>query len=382
MDSTPPARPSHVRTWTLNLALLAAGLAVAALAAEYAVILIAGEQPKFPRHVVGAPWGIRMNQPGARYRHKSADVSVRFAINGQGMRADRDVSYAKPPGVLRIVSLGDSFTAGYEVEASETFSSRLADELEGRGYQVEVLNAGVSGFSNAEEAVYLERELFKYDPDLVLVSFFNNDLVDNLRAHLFRLENDALVEENRDYVPAGGLADFLNTNWLFNLLSEYSDAFVLVKERVTATLQASMVRENVENLALAANEAAPTPAVAERHAYERRLAAAILQRIADRCRERGIGLLIQSIPEPNFGHTELLDDFPYAEFAVDQPGVAVLAMKPLLDPLLGREPLYYERSHEHWTPLAHEISARALADLVDRQHLFGAREQRARTAAR
>ncbi|MEZ4290376.1 MAG: hypothetical protein R3E53_07505 [Myxococcota bacterium] len=51
----------------------------------------------------------------------------------------------------------------------------LEQELRRAGLQVEVLNAGVSGYSNAEALLYLERELLKYDPDLVLLSFFAND---------------------------------------------------------------------------------------------------------------------------------------------------------------------------------------------------------------
>ena len=74
--------------------------------------MVNGEQPKFPWHVVEAEWGLRYNEPEARYRHKSADVNIRFRINAQGMRADHDYSYSKPEGVKRIVSLGDSFTIG------------------------------------------------------------------------------------------------------------------------------------------------------------------------------------------------------------------------------------------------------------------------------
>ena len=66
-----------------------------------------------------------------------------------------------------------------------------------------MLNAGVSGFSSAEECLYLERELMKYRPDLVIVSFCPNDLDDNVRTGLFKLEGDQLVEGRETYVPAG-----------------------------------------------------------------------------------------------------------------------------------------------------------------------------------
>ncbi len=85
----------------LSFALVAAfvGIAIAAGIAELGVLALFGEQVKFPRHVVGAPFGVRINEPGAVYRHKSADVNVWFRINGEGMRADRDYPRAKPSGV-------------------------------------------------------------------------------------------------------------------------------------------------------------------------------------------------------------------------------------------------------------------------------------------
>ena len=118
------------RGWRVRLAAVALSLVICAIGSEVVVTLLYGEQVKFPRHVVGAPWGLRINEPHAKYRHKSADVSVWFEINGQGMRANRDYAYEKPIGTKRIASLGDSFTTGYEVEFEETFSH----VLESRSY--------------------------------------------------------------------------------------------------------------------------------------------------------------------------------------------------------------------------------------------------------
>src|SRR5690348_699381 len=100
----------------LRLVWLAVGFAIALVLGEVLVTMVHGPTVRFPRRVVEAPWGLRYNEPNARYGHHSPDVEVEFRINAQGMRADRDFSYGKPVGVRRIVCLGDSFTAGYEVE--------------------------------------------------------------------------------------------------------------------------------------------------------------------------------------------------------------------------------------------------------------------------
>lgn len=353
--------------WLANGAALLVAIAVAGLLAELAVLVFVGEQPKFPRHVVEAPWGLRYNEPGARYRHKSADGTWMFSINRQGMRADRDFAYEKPAGVRRIVSLGDSYTIGYEVDVDQTFSSVLERELRDAGIAVEVLNAGVSGFSNAEECLYLERELLRYQPDLVLLSFVGNDLVDNERSDLFRLEGERLIPSADRYVPMGALANWLNRSWVFNLASGYSNAFVFVKEELTRLANRRTVERNLANLGMGAR-ADPGAAGSGEPSYGERLAAAILERSYRELRERGIPFVIQSIPT-RLGSRQraLYDQFPAELFDAGRPGVALFPAREVLEPQLGRTLLYHRRSHVHWTAAAHEIAGVALARLVLRE---------------
>jgi acyl-CoA thioesterase-1 len=55
---------------------------------------------------------------------------------GTAMAADRP---------MRIVALGDSLTAGFHLPASSAFPARLERALKGKGMEVEITNAGVSG---------------------------------------------------------------------------------------------------------------------------------------------------------------------------------------------------------------------------------------------
>lgn len=356
----------------MKLVVLLGGMTLCCPLSELLVLLLAGEQPKFPRHVVGAPWGLRYNEPGARYRHKSADVNVQFRINGQGMRADRDYAHEKPPGVKRILSLGDSYTVGYEVELEQTFSSVLEARLRAQGLQVEVLNCGVSGYSNAEECLYVEKELLRYQPDLVLVSFYWNDLADNVRSGLFQLEGEQLVQKREGYVPGGGLGDWLNQSWLFSLLSERSNAFCLLKERLTILLKGRMVQAGQRELEQAGAQAAGGGGEGEspEDAYQRRLALAIFERLYAGLAARKVPLVIQSIPlrmpvkqaDGSFQEV-LLESFPPG-FDATRSGTLFFSAKEVLDPLVGKETLYYRRSHWHWTPIAHQRSGERLAELI------------------
>lgn len=352
-----------------RLALLVFGAVLAAGAAELAVLLAVGEQAKFPRHVVAAPWGLRFNEPGAAYRHKSADLEVWLRINPQGMRADRPYAVSKPAGVARVVSLGDSFTIGYEVEAEQTFSHVLERELSARGICAEVLNAGVSGFGTAEELVYLERELWKYAPDLVLVSFFVNDFGDNVRSNLFRLDDAGNLQIAADqYVPAGRLGDFLNRNALLGWLSGYSNAFVLAKERANDLMKGELERQR-ETAARSESGSGSQRSDAGAANYERRLTLAILERLYQATRAKRVPLVIQSIPSRRVDRVELVETFP-SEFERERESLYFFAAKAVLEPHRDRELLYWERSHGHWTPFAHARAGEGLAELIAERALL------------
>jgi lysophospholipase L1-like esterase len=257
--------------------------------------------------------------------------------------------------------LGDSFTVGYEVSQEQTFAAVLEDRLRTQGLPVEVLNAGVSGFGNAEAAVYLERELLRYEPDVVILAFFGNDLFDNVRSGLFRLEHDGLAEAATSYVPGGRLANFLNTNPLFNFLSERSDAFSLVKERATVVTKRQMVKANLEDLARADQGMSQEGGTL---GYRERLTGAILDRTHGITSARGIYLIIMSIPRRQHDPLRLTEQFPFEAFDLKRPALSFLATKALLDPWLGKELLYWDRSDDHWTPFSHRVAGEALAELV------------------
>ena len=367
------------KPWVWALMAFALGCLTAFVLVEALVLLFYGEQAKSPRHVVEAPWGLRYNDPGSEYRHRSADGTWWFRINRQGMRDDRDFSYRKPDGVRRIISLGDSYTIGYEVDVDQTFSAVLERELRKAGHEVEVLNAGVSGFSNAEQALYLERELMKYDPDVVVLSFYYNDVIDNVRTGLFQMKDGNLQEAAETYIPAGRVGNFLNSSWFFNLLSERSNSFVLTKELATHILKAEMVRANQQvlredQLAETARDrvedspGTPSQLPKEPSDPKRELADAIFQRIYEQLRQRRIPFIIQSIPT----RTEegLVDSFLALEFDLEQPGLYFVSMRDHLAPYVGREQLHWKRSHNHWTPFAHDQSGRALANLIVEEQLL------------
>ena len=95
--------------------------------------------------------------PPNRFGHREEEL-------GDGAFAD---------GVTRILFLGDSFTYGHGVrDGSMLFTDRLERELDRRGDQIHVYNAGVSGANPREWKETLATLLPEYRPHLVIGVFF------------------------------------------------------------------------------------------------------------------------------------------------------------------------------------------------------------------
>jgi hypothetical protein len=107
-------------------------------------------------------------------------------INRYGLR-DKEYSPTKPPGTFRIAVLGDSFAEAMQVPRENAFWSVMENNL-GRcagfaGRPVEVINFGISGHGTAQQLLTLRENVWKFDPDLVLLAFYTgNDIRNNSRA--------------------------------------------------------------------------------------------------------------------------------------------------------------------------------------------------------
>lgn len=105
-------------------------------------------------------------------------MGVPVSISSAGLR-DGEYSLAKPPGVYRIMMLGDSTTFGWGVRQEDTTAKFLERKLNGNlpaGFnKVEVMNTGVGNYDTVQEVTYYETIGYKYQPDLVVLVFFIND---------------------------------------------------------------------------------------------------------------------------------------------------------------------------------------------------------------
>src|SRR5215470_3389430 len=102
-------------------------------------------------------------------------TASRKGINDLGYR-DLNHSVAKPPGVLRIVVIGDSIAQGTRIKSDTAIFPRVLEaELRLKGVPAEVQNFGVQGYNTQQEVETLRTKGLAYSPDIVILSYCLND---------------------------------------------------------------------------------------------------------------------------------------------------------------------------------------------------------------
>lgn len=125
------------------------------------------------------------------------DIKVKYTMNKDTIRANKEYAIPKPPDTLRIVAIGDSFTFGQFVKDDETYPAQLEvllkEKLKGKYKDVEVINLGVPGYDIEYSIARYEKRGRKYNPDYVLWFLTTDDYIQN---NEFELQLIKKIEDN------------------------------------------------------------------------------------------------------------------------------------------------------------------------------------------
>jgi acyl-CoA thioesterase-1 len=99
---------------------------------------------------------------------------------------------ARAAGRVRLVALGDSLTAGYGLPRADGFVARLQEALRAEGYDVEVIDAGVSGDTTDMGLARFDWSV-PTDAQGVIVELGANDALRGLPPSEARRNLDAIV---------------------------------------------------------------------------------------------------------------------------------------------------------------------------------------------
>lgn len=122
---------------------------------------------------------------------------------------------------LKLVVLGDSLVAGFQLPAGDGFPEKLQAALAGKGHSVEVVNAGVSGDTSTGGLSRLDWSVGP-DTDAVIVELGANDALRGLSPEVTRKNIDEITGRLRERGIEVLLAGMLAPR---NLGPDYAEAF-------------------------------------------------------------------------------------------------------------------------------------------------------------
>jgi lysophospholipase L1-like esterase len=398
-----------VRRRVGNVLLLAASLTLVGAAAEV-VLRLAGWAPiydvysrpaLFWRHDDRLGWSL---EPGARGHYVGprpfpVEFDSEISINSLGLRGPEPSP--RRPDELRVLFLGDSVVAGFEVEEPETFVARLERALRGRFEGgVTAINGGVRGYGTDQSLLWFRQRGVALAPDLVVLVFAANDFEDNVTLHRarrpfgkggFALRPSGAVEPVGLPVPHYELC----SSWVLDaayeparvdgplaraacaLQTRLADRSALFTALATSLARVPgmlrLLAGSADEPGLAQAAALPWPTAtplragagggAGGRADAAALTTALIQALAREVRLAGARFLLMITPR----HWERLDVRALAADGIAPHAVA-------LDPALAQEQIRF-RNDSHFNALGHQVYADGMAPLVEA-------ELRAQVAAR
>lgn len=212
IEPTPPAAPELTPAATLTQPPTPAAPSLIA-GLGYVDYLEDGGQAEWSQYT---GYGARINSTFRAYMVDAQGKLVydnTIRLNGKGMRGP-EIAYDKPADVYRILIIGDSFVEAVQVPDEQTFAAQLSQALVGIAPTVpgktrfEVAAMGRMGWGTLQEYLYYQVEGVKFNPDLVILSFYINDVPDNRPAFFYPNINNT----NYDFIFEGDSVRIVDTN--------------------------------------------------------------------------------------------------------------------------------------------------------------------------
>lgn len=145
----------------------------------------------------------------------------------------------KTDASIKIIAAGDSLTAGYGLPLSESYPMQLENKLRENGFDVEVINAGISGETTAG---LLERVEFikNQNPDMVLITIGGNDALRALPVANTEENIRGIVQSFKQILPAEKIF-LMHTRSPLNAGIVYANTFNTIYEKITKEEKINLV---------------------------------------------------------------------------------------------------------------------------------------------
>ncbi len=311
----------------------------------------------------GAKAGAMLLVPGSEGRDTKPEFDVPVKINSHGLR-DREFTYEKAPNTYRILVLGDSQTFGFGVHAEESYPKVLERLLRKESRRpVEVINTGVPGSGTAHQLFFLEHQGWKYQPDLVVVGYFFNDITNNSLCQLYNVRDGRLIrsaatslrEEDELWKQSDGKKGVIAYH--LPKVSRPNPPFWIRHSHL-----ARLVRQSISNVKQQSTQEVRT----DRMANARKLTTHLLGEISRQCEERGIPCVVALLPSIRECIHRPDEDLAVRNAdlltQVKGPKTITFDLMPAFRKA-GYQPLFYPQD-EHFTAAGHQKVGELLAGKI------------------
>ena len=145
-----------------------------------------------------------------------------------------------PSGVITIVALGDSLTAGYGLSRKQAWPALVAEKMRTAGYDFEVVNAGSSGDTTAgglrrlPDILRAHRKIDIFIVELGINDAFRGVEIDQIRANLQAIIDKVRARQQNASVVVAGMQ--LPGSSSGDYLGAFGGIFAALAEKNRATL--------------------------------------------------------------------------------------------------------------------------------------------------
>ncbi len=311
--------------------------------------------------------------PGAQDYIEREDYHVESAINQAGFNDD-EFTLERRPGVPRIAALGDSYTVGLHVGRGQTFpdvlEQLLSDDAAG---PVEVYNFGVDGYGTPNELALMD-EVLAYDPDIVVLTLYEND-IDDVKVDLYHREiyrdyivyylDDGQRQQAIDEIDAY----FANPLNRFLFWGREHSATIRAISSFWITDKDLHLKSNRWRQSFRMTVNTELDELPDEEAVDL-LVDDVIQ-MADLCEQRGCDFVVMTLPTKK--ETEDKDRPYYAQpilDALDAEGIDTLNLYAPLQEAVDEGPYPFFPNDNHCNAAGYEIIARTLAEHLQAEGLL------------
>ena len=290
--------------------------------------------------------GIQRYRPNAAWRRIDPEYTIDIRINEFGLRDENNYhNRLNSRARTRFLILGDSFAFGAANQYEDIFHVILESKLNEQLYDVEFIKAGVSSYDQYLEYHYMEEISEVFKPEYIVVCFLPNDLFTNER-----LDWEYDIDQRKNLSKGGPYLTFQTVKFLRSVIMNNDAAYVKLYGRTG--------RDNIFH-----REKYWTSQVKAQ--YE--VTSELFNAFHEYCRERGLKLIVISIPqlfqllkEPDDRVDPEMPDLYFGERAKKAGYKWIRVLSDLKDAAATHGKPTHFRVDGHLTPFGNQIVASKL----------------------